>query len=359
MPWRKWTENAGAKILSFVIAAGLWLSVTNRIEFEDTADFPVEYVNTPEGLSTIDPLPEVVHARVHGKGKFLRYRLRDGVCRVDLAGFQKGPNRITYTGEDVVLPEDVTVTRVEILEPRRATVEFDETVARDVAIVPAVVGAPDPRYVQVGRTFLNPARANVKGPRKLVDEIALVHTREIDIGGKKSTVRRDIKLVPSEWSTVEITPTSVEVGITIEPIVSQRIGNIGLHATGMPAAMKVAFRPANVAAEIEGARPVVEVVAKGDSVTLALETEAWAAGTFTLHVKEIHGADVRFEAMPPPPTGTELEPGPGSGAAPADTPVRKEFLGHLALPPDVEILSLDPDTFEVTVTGGGRSRGTP
>lgn len=38
--WRTWTDNLGAKILSFVVAVGLWYSVTNRLEFEDTVDFP-------------------------------------------------------------------------------------------------------------------------------------------------------------------------------------------------------------------------------------------------------------------------------------------------------------------------------
>ncbi len=350
MPWRDWTQNAGAKILSFVVAAGLWFSVTNRIEFEDTADFPVEYVNRPEGLSTIEPLPERVHARVHGKGKFLRYRLRDGICRVDLAGFQKGQNRITFAGEDVVLPEDVAVTRVEILEPRRVTVEFDETVTRDVAIVPAVVGAPDSRYVQVGRTFLNPARANVKGPRKLVDEIALVHTREIDIDGKRSTVRREVRLVPSDFSTVEITPATVDVGITIEPLVSQRLPRTVLRAAGAPAALRVVFEPAEVIVEAEGARPVIEMVAKEDSLVLAMEGDDWQPGVYALTVTEMRGGGITFDARPRSVTaGGASDSGPAEAAAPG-----RPLQGVIALPPDVEILSLTPARLGMTVTAASR-----
>lgn len=355
MPWRKWTENAGAKILSFVIAAGLWFSVTNRIEFEDTADFPVEYVNRPEGLSTIEPLPDRVHARIHGKGKFLRYRVRNGVCRVDLAGFQKGQNRVTFSGEDVMLPDDVEVTRTEILEPRRVTVEFDETVTRDVAIVPAVVGTPDPRYVQVGRTFLNPARATVKGPRKLVDEIALVHTREIDIDDRKATLRRQVRLVPSEFPTVEIDPAQVDVGITIEPLVSQRLGKVTLRAAGLPAGMRATFAPPQVEVDVEGARPVIEVIAQGDSLALALAAPAWTAGEATLRVKEIHGAEIRFE-LPP---GSEADAGSTAPAAPGDSAAAR-WSGTLALPPDVEIVSVTPEAITVTVTGtatGARRAG--
>lgn len=353
MPWRDWTQNAGAKILSFVIAAGLWFSVTNRIEFEDTTDFPVEYLNRPEGLSTIEPLPERVHARVHGKGKFLRYRLRDGVCRVDLGGFQKGQNRIAFAGEDVVLPEDVQTTRIEILEPRRVTVEFDETITRDVAIVPAVVGSPDSRYVQVGRTFLNPARANVKGPRKLVDEIALVHTREIDIDGKKSTVRRQVRLVPSDFPTVEITPASVDVGITIEPLVTQRLPRAVLRGAGVPPSLRVAFEPAEVIVDAEGARPVVEIVAREDSLVLSMESPAWKAGVYTLAVKEIHGGKITFEARP---RATAAAEGTSTDAAADTTASAVTIRGELALPPDVEVLSLTPSPLGMTVTASRRAQ---
>jgi hypothetical protein len=345
--WRTWTENLGAKILSFVVAVGLWYSVTNRLEFEDTVEFPVEYVNRPEGLTTVESLPQTVKAHVRGKGKFLRYTLRDGVCRVDLSGYQIGPSRIDFTGEDVVLPQGVTVSRVEISEPKRVTVEFDETVVRDVAIVPAVVGTPDEHYVQVGRTVMNPARARVKGPRKLVDEIALLHTSEIDIDGKKSLVRKRVRLVPPESPTVEVTPLMVDVAIQIEQLVTRRIENVALRAGGAPGApagpTRVHFDPPQVAVEIEGARSIVEVATK-DPTELPLQAKSWViGGRSILTVKELHGAEITFAPASDSPAG----PAAASG----------DVTAHLALPPDVEILSIDPDRFSVYVGTGGPPRG--
>jgi hypothetical protein len=357
LPWRKWTENGGAKLLSFVVAGGLWFTVTNRIEFEDTVEFPVEYANRPEGLTTIEPLPERIRARVHGKGKFLRYRMRDGLCRVDLSGFQIGQNRITFASEDVMLPEDVEVVRIEILEPRRVTVEFDEVVVRDVAIVPTIVGSPDPRAVQVGRTFLNPTRARVKGPRKLVDEIALVHTREIDIDGKRSTIRRQVRLVPSDSPTVEVTPAVVDVGITIEPIVSQRLTRVELRAADvLPGGLRAYFEPAEVAVEIEGPRSVVEVAGQ-ERLVLSVDAERWVqGGRSALQVKEIRGSEIRFEEVV-----AAAETPPAEGEEPPPAAVRGPIVGRLALPADVEIVALAPDRLAVHVGAGGpsRPRGAP
>ena len=337
MNWRKWTENLGAKILSFVVAMGLWFSVTNRLEFEDAVDFPVEYVNRPEGLTTIEPLPERVTARVRGKGKFLRYTLRDGVCRVDLSGYQIGPSRIDFRGEDVVLPDGVSVSRVEVVEPRRASVEFDETVVRDVAIVPAVTGTPDARYTQVGRTVLLPARARVKGPRKLVDEIALLHTAEIDVDGKKSTVRKRVRLVPPESPTVEVTPLMVDVGVIIEPIVSRRLTKLTIRASGAPPGSRLRFEPSQVDVEIEGAKSIVEVAAKGIT-ELSIQPKSWlASGRSTLAVKEIREGQIYFEDS-------------REGSPAAQGPI----VARLALPPDVEIVSLMPTRISVSVGSRGR-----
>jgi hypothetical protein len=351
VPWKQWTENPAAKVLSFVVAAGLWFSVTNRIDFEDTVDIPVEYANRPEGLATIEPLPERVRAHVRGKGKFLRYTMRDAVCRVDLGGFQVGQNRITFSGEDVILPEGVQVSRIDVLEPRRATVEFDEALERDVAIVPALVGAPDPRYVQVGRTFVNPSRARVKGPRKLVEQITLVHTRPVDTAGRRNSLRRTVRLVQPDSPTVTVTPGEAEVTVTIEPIVVRRVGAVGLRpATELPRGLDAFFDPDRVTLEIEGSRSIVEAASR-ESLELSLEARGWQQGGRTLlRLKEIRGHEVVFAPAETfaDSAGDRRDRGPGGPPA-----VRGEVIARLSLPPDVEILTVDPDRFLAYVGQAG------
>jgi hypothetical protein len=337
--WREWKENPAPKILSFLVAAGLWFSVTNRLDFEDNVEIPVEYMNLPESLATIEPLPGKVMAHVHGKGKFLRYTLRDAVCRVDLGGYQIGENRITLSGEDVMVPEGVVVNRVEVLEPRRVTVEFDEVMVREVPVVATVVGNPDPRYVQVGRTFVDPARARLRGPRKLVEKITLVQTRELDLAGKRSSLRRTVRLVSPDSPTVELTPAEVDVMITVEPITSRRIDRVPLRVADGGSRAK--FFPSTLAVELEGPRTVVDLAAK-DSLVLTLRSEGWQSGGQTmLRVKEIRGSEIVLapvESFPDSLLGAgdrEGEEGPPA--------VTGEVVARLRLSPDVEILELEPD----------------
>jgi hypothetical protein len=355
--WREWTRNLGAKILSFVVAGGVWLSVTNKIEFEKTLEFPIEYANRPAGLTSVEPLPQNVKVRVRGKGKFLRYTLREGFLQVDLSGYQIGQNQILYSGEDLILADDVEVSRADVVEPRRAVVEFDETVVRDVAITPSVVGAPDERYTQVGKTFLSPAMARVKGPRRLVDDITLLATREIDISEKRSTVRKRVRLRPPPSPTIEVTPMTVDVGITIEPLLVQRIDAVHLvvQSGGKPVG-NISFRPALVAVEIEGARSIVEVAVKEMS-SLFLHAEEWPIGTGQLSFESLRGRDVLFTLESPFPALPDTTLVGGTGDGPPDsagTVPTRQITGQLPLPRDVSVLSLVPQRFLVTVTDPAR-----
>jgi hypothetical protein len=361
LSWENWTHNLGAKILALVCAVALWLTVTNGQEFEKTLTFPIEYVNRPAGLTSIQQLPATATAKVRGRGKFLRYTTRGGVCRVDLIGTQIGRNSLLLDGSNLKIPSDAGVSRAEVIEPQRIVVEFDETVVRDIPITPTIAGKPDPRYVQVGKTFLNPTDARVKGPRRLVDEITLLATRPIDIEGHRSTVRKKIRLASPASPTVEITPASVDVGITIEPVLDQSIEGLALEFSGeMDSDWVAVARPPDLSVEIRGARSIVEVAVR-EVGSVALSSDAWSLGSTILRLKEIRGRDLVFaphETFPlvtSPPWGGEVgtEPPPPGPALPHSgkvaPAVRGEVVASLGVPRDVEIVGVDPDRFAVLI----------
>lgn len=366
MVWKRWSRNLGTKLLSFLVAVGLWLSVTNQIEFENELVFPIEYTNWPAGLTAVQKLPEEVHARVRGKGKFMRYTLRDGVCRIDMSGNQIGLNTIAVNGGDLVLPAEVDVARAEVLDPVRISIELDETVIRDVPIHPTVVGEPDSRHVQVGKTFVNPTVARVKGPRKLVDEITLLSTKEFDIDGARSTMRKRVRLVAPAHETVEVTPSMVEIGITIEPLVTRRIENVALSISESDSGYLATFRPPSINVEITGARSVVAVAV--DEVTnLTLQSTAWRPGTSILSFVGADGRELTFAphdsfplvtAIPP---GDSLSPG-GKTNGPPDSPkdrvpaaLEGTAIAQLPLPRDVEVVSVEPTRVVVIVSAANQA----
>ena len=358
MNWKQWTQNIGAKLLALVCAVALWLTVTNGIEFETTLVFPIEYVNRPNGLTSLEALPTAVTARVHGKGKFLRYTTRKGFCRVDLAGTQIGTNTLILNWSTLTIPKDAGVSRAEVQDPRRIVVEFDETIVRDIPITPTIEGSPDTRYVQVGKTFLNPPAARVKGPRRLVDQIALIPTQPIDIRGQRSTVRKAARLVPSGHPTVEYTPESVEIGITIELVVEEAIEGLSLAFGGpIPEGCVAQARPPVLNVNIRGARSIVEVATR-EVASVALATDTWEQGATILRFHEVRGRDLVFlpdESSPPmiapsspggePPVVGPM-PKPSGKVHPA---VRGEVVARLPLPRGVDVLGVEPERFAVVI----------
>ncbi|MCA9753834.1 MAG: YbbR-like domain-containing protein [Gemmatimonadetes bacterium] len=359
MRWKNWTDNAPAKILSFLVALLLWFSVTNEIEFENDYQFPVEYVNRPAGLTSLQPLPDHVIATVRGKGKFLWLRLRDGVCSVDLSGYQIGQNRILFSGQDIVLPKDVPVSRIDVKEPRRVTVDFDTTVVRDIPITPQVIGDLAANYTQVGKTFLSPPMARVKGPRKLVDQMALLPTVEIDVRGQKNSVRRKVRLEPPASPTVEVTPMTVDIGITIEPLIKRSLDGLTLEiaSAAAPPATKITFEPPVLAVEIEAAKSVVEAAVR-EVTSVVVSAENWTVGTSVLEYRELRDGRLVFAARDsfpfqdlPPAAATNGAPRPTPDAPPEPEPVavHGEVLARLALPREVKVLGITPDHVRVRV----------
>jgi hypothetical protein len=355
-----WTRNLKAKLLALVLAIGLWFSVTNRIEFEQEIDFPIQYVDWPEGLTSVEPLPQTVRARVTGKGKFLRYWLRDGVCRIDLSSYQIGLNNFVVSPENLRLPPDVQVSHKEILRPRRIEAEFDTAVVRDIPISAWVTGEPADNYVRVGKVFVSPTVARVKGPRKLVDQIGLLSTEEIDIKGDRRTVRRQVPVSRPFPSTVEISPSLVEIGITIEPILERSIEGVALDTAGqIHEDWDSHFFPPSITVSISGAHSLVEV-SESQVTSLLLSTAKWSLGTSRLVVKEIRDRKIVFvprDSLPFVTLPSRADAGNGrtrtnvdwaeqvAGPLPKEKIppcVTGEVVGGLPLPPDVKILDVKP-----------------
>lgn len=355
MIWKRWTQNLGAKLLAVVCASVLWYLATDELPSVVERDFPVKYDNLPEDIIEVSELPKTVRARVEGKGRFLALLLRKAYCSVDLSGKAAGPDRLDFSRARIVIPGEEDPTS-EILEPEEVDVEFDEKTTRKIAISPVVVGTPDHRFVQVGKTFVRPTDARVTGPRRIVDDITQVTTEPVDISGDKSNVRKEVRLVPPvpAPATLEVSPARVEVGITIEHRIERKIPEVALAAAALPEGLRAEFRPSTLEVELSGARSVVEVAAE-EVISIALHGTKWAPGTTVLRLAEVRGPELVFDRAAAFPLGAEpAEDDAGApGAAGAGEAGEDQVTARLPLPPGVEILDVKPRNIAVTIARAG------
>jgi hypothetical protein len=360
--WKDWTHNLGAKLLSLVVATALWFSVTNQQASHEDLVLPIVYKNMPPDLTPVDKLPEEVKVRVNSKGRFLGWRLRDAHLLVELSGSQIGRNPIPLRQGTLEYPKKVEVSSSFVLDPT-IYVDFDETVIRDVPISPTIVGDLAPRHLQVGRTLVDPSHARVKGPRRRVDEIPLISTEEIDISGDKNTLRKRVRLERPEFQTVEVTPMTVEIGITIEPELTRTLESVALNVTDQLKKDWIAvFQPGALQVEITGAKSIVEAAEKEVS-TVQLHGDSFSLGTSILRFKEVRGREIvyaPYETFPlvtappwgattgPPPIGPMGPPGQKIPAA-----VRGEVIGTLPIPREMGVLKVEPERIVLKIREKG------
>jgi len=361
--WKRWTHNLGAKVLALVASTALWYFSTSQLPTTIVRDVPVRY-DLPPDITPVTELPATVKAEISGQGRFLSYRMRDTKCVLDLTGKAAGPDVVDFSRAQLILPAKSGTNEWEITEPKEMEVEFDEKTTRNIPVSPVVVGTPDPRFVQVGKTFVHPAEARVTGPRKIVDDIPPIATEAIDITGDRNTLRKRVRLVPPAPPPVEVAPHSVEVGITIEPRIDRKIPEIALTAAALPAGLRADFRPPVVELELSGARSVVEVAAE-EVTSLALHAGEWLPGTTVLRLAEVRGPELVFHRAAAFPLGAAAAE--SGAAAPADSGApgedREEVTARLPLPPGIEILGVTPRSIAVSIasadvgpelTDGGR-----
>ncbi|MBI5197935.1 MAG: hypothetical protein HZA19_04930 [Nitrospirae bacterium] len=106
-------DNFLIKIVSFLVAVGLWLYVTSRGDLEVNFMIPLELKNVPESMMVISGIPGHVSVRLKGRHSAIR-GVDAGQIHVvlDLSEARAGVNRYTLMEDTVHVPAAVEVTHI-------------------------------------------------------------------------------------------------------------------------------------------------------------------------------------------------------------------------------------------------------
>jgi len=306
------TRNLPLKLLSLLIAVGLWLFVNfGERDTEVSLKVPLELRNIPAHLMITSPRVEFIDLRVSGPrtllGRIDRNRLSIGL---DLNGIRPGPAVFRVDAEVLSLPRGVKVIRI---NPAQVTLEMERVGHKSVPVRVRIVGKPPPD-LQVVETKVSPETVQVVGPASDIEDVHAANTEPIDLGNATAgTLEREMALEPaSEY--VSFSANRVAAQLRIEEItLTREFKRVPIEVRN--AAHSFRLVPDQLRLTVRGPKHLVDDL-------------------------ELNHGTVYIDA---------------EGEDPGERAVKPT----VDLPTGVELVSTDPVTVRLTILKGGRPRREP
>jgi len=177
---RRWVlHNFWLKVLSLVLATGLWRAISPDQELAEVAvRVPIEFQHVPSDLEISSMTIPDAQIRVRGPEQIIRHlQANDIHAEIDLADVKSGERTYDLTSQQVRHPREVTIVQV---VPSQLQLTFDTRATREVEIHPRVTGDfADTEYKAVA----DPSHITITGPRNHVDKIDAATTDLINANG--------------------------------------------------------------------------------------------------------------------------------------------------------------------------------
>jgi YbbR domain-containing protein len=173
-------HNIGLKLVSLLLAVGLWLAISRDPIAQVAVDVPVEMQNLPDTLQVSSEHIPQVQVRLSGPERLIHRLQPSGVhAHINLAQVQPGERSFALTPNDVHFPDGLQVVQI---IPSEMRLNFDSKATRRVDIKPRVVGTFASGY-EIERIVVVPPALTIEGPRGRVSETDYAITDPIDVTG--------------------------------------------------------------------------------------------------------------------------------------------------------------------------------
>ncbi len=254
----------GLKVLSVLLAAGLWFYVINTEDpiRTDSYNCTVRATNVSGDLDVVKIEPAVVDVRVRGRLSALeRSRFSKLRLNADVSGGKRGRNQAVLSVAG--LPD--RVTEVE-LDRSTAQVWLDHRVDRNSEVTVVLVGSPAEGFDLLGSPTVEPSSVRVSGSAGGIEEVARV-VAKVDIGrmSQEQTVLVEVSAQDEQGKPVPniaLNPPKVTVEVPISQVATKQVPvdpQIGAPASGY---VLGDVRPSPDTVTLKGRPDVLEKVAE-------------------------------------------------------------------------------------------------
>jgi YbbR domain-containing protein len=210
--FRRWVlHNFWLKILSLVLATGLWLAIAPDQEPAEVAvRVPIEFQHVPPHLEISSVTIPEAQIRVRGPERVVRdLRSTDIHADLDLADAKPGDRTFDLTAQQIRHQRELRVVQV---VPGQVHLSFDTRLTRDVEIRPRVTG----NFLageQIVKVLVDPEKITITGPRHHVEMMDAATTDPIDASGTRTQATFVTNVYVADALVQVVQPTPVRVTV--------------------------------------------------------------------------------------------------------------------------------------------------
>jgi YbbR domain-containing protein len=212
-------RNAGLRIISLLLAIGLWLFVNaGQHGALESFNVPVAYRNLPPHMLITNLRPQTVKIEVAGPRTLLSLidpgRL---AVRLDLTGVTVGQASFKINPESFNVPRQTSVVGI---APSQIVLDIDILATRDFPVHLMLTGAPAAGY-HVSASEVTPRTVTVRGPSKQLAHLEEVASEPVELNGTTANLGRRVALI-APFGHARVDPAEVTANVTITPIIVEK-----------------------------------------------------------------------------------------------------------------------------------------
>ena len=211
------TRNWGLKLLSFVLAVVLWLTVVpeEKIYGERTLSVPLETRNIPASMELVEKSVSTVDITVRATNRLLgQLTAADIEAVLDLKKASVAQEDYALDPAVIIVPPNAKAVRV---FPSKVHIKLERANEVEMDVLPSITGkVPDGFVIQAVETV--PAKAKLRGPESKFRPKDKLRTSTVDVTGMTATAQFDADLIPPRPDLRILNgPSRVKVRIVIIP----------------------------------------------------------------------------------------------------------------------------------------------
>jgi YbbR domain-containing protein len=212
---RHWVlHNFWLKVLSLLLATGLWLAISPDQELAEVAvRVPIEFQHVPAHLEISSITIPDAQIRVRGPESLIRnLRSTDIHAELELGDAKPGERTFDLTAQQIRHDRELHVVQV---VPGQVHLSFDTRLTRDVEIHPRVTGTFADGD-QIARVLVFPERITITGPQHHVEVVDAATTDPVDASGTRTQATFVTNVYVPDPLVQVVKPTPVRVTVVMQ-----------------------------------------------------------------------------------------------------------------------------------------------